>query len=101
MTAMYCAMRDEVAQRRTGAKLYLTTANLLGGRQLQPALRPMLPPQANVGPLLNSIGLNLQGLADEGIVVPRPRRIIASSSSEIRDQERYWNSHAGLDAHFT
>src|SRR5439155_15392570 len=90
MTAMYCAMRDEVVRRRAGAKLYLTTANLLGGRQLQPALRPVLPPQANAGPLLKALGLDVPRLADEGIVVPRPQRISASSSPELRDQDRYW-----------
>jgi len=35
MASLYRQMRDQVVRRRANAKLYLTTANLLGGRQLQ------------------------------------------------------------------
>src|SRR5439155_4840340 len=38
MAGLYRQMREAVTQQRAGAKLYLTTANLLGARQLQTVL---------------------------------------------------------------
>jgi hypothetical protein len=100
MASLYRQMRDQVVRRRANAKLYLTTANLLGGRQLQSALKPELPPKDSVAEILPLLGLDLNRLDDKDIVVPRPQRIVPASSQHMRDQEQHWNRHDPLDALF-
>jgi hypothetical protein len=100
LTGLYQQMRDEIVRHRPEAKLYLTTANLLGGRQLQAALRPELPARNNVAEILPLLGLDLDRLNEPNIIVPRPQRIVVGSTPQIRDQERHWNRHAGLDLLF-
>ena len=93
-------MREAVTQQRAGAKLYLTTANLLGARQLQTVLRPDVSEKDTVAEVLRLLGLDLNRLEDSGIVVPRPQRIIPASTPQVRDQEQHWNRHQGLDKLF-
>jgi hypothetical protein len=100
MAAFYRQMRGEIDRHRNGAKLYLTTANLLSGRELQTVLRPELPPKNNVAELLPLLGLDLSALDDEGIVVPRPQRIVAATPPQQHDQQQHWNRHPEVDALF-
>jgi hypothetical protein len=100
MTALYRRMRDTVIQQRPGAKLYLTTGNLLGGRTPQTLLRPELPARNTVAELLPQGGLDLEQLTDDDIIVPRPQRVVAASSPALHDQEQHWNRQAALDAIF-
>jgi hypothetical protein len=97
---LYRGMREEIVQRRAEGKLYLTTANLLAGRQWQSILRPELPPRESVAEVLPLLGLDFERLAGDGIVVPRPQRIVSSAAPELRDQEQYWNRDQGLDKLF-
>jgi hypothetical protein len=100
MANLYRQMRDQVVRRRAGAKLYLTTANLLGGRQLQTALKPELPAKDSVAEVLPLLGLDLSRFDDKDIVIPRPKRIVPTSSPHIRAQEQHWNRNESLDSLF-
>jgi hypothetical protein len=100
MADLYREMRGAVVSRRSGAKLYLTTANLLTGRQLQVALRPELPPRSSTFDVLPWIGLDLNKLADSSIVIPRPQRIVLAEAAQVRDQEQHWNRHTPFDSLF-
>lgn len=100
MAGFYRQMRGEITHHRSNAKLYLTTANLLTGRELQHALRPELPSKNNVAEILPLLGLDLAALNDDGIVVPRPQRIVAATTLQSLDQEQHWNRHSGADALF-
>jgi hypothetical protein len=97
---LYGGMRSELVQKRSGAKLYLTTANLLAGKQLQAALRPELPPRNSTAEVLPWIGLDLSRLQDNSIVIPRPQRIVVAESPQVRDQEQHWNHYAPFDSLF-
>lgn len=98
MSGLYRQMRDAVVQQRDGAKLFLTPAHLLTGKQLQSkALRPELPPRDNAVELLPLLGLNLNRLAENDIVVPRPQRLSSQISPAIHDQEVHWNRNPALD----
>ena len=100
LAGLYRVMRDEVVKHRPGAKLYLTTATLLSGRQLQTALRPELPPRDSASEILPLVGLDLSLLNESGIVVPRPQRILTPISPQAHDQELHWNRNAALDVLF-
>lgn len=100
MSQLYGEMQAVVTQRRAGAKLYLTTANLLAGKQLQPALRPELPAKNSTAEVLPWIGLDLARLRDNGIVVPRPQRVSVAETPQLRDQEQHWNRFTLFDAQF-
>jgi len=97
LTKMYAQMHRDIARRRGGARLYLTTADLLGGRQIQQALRPTLPPRPEPHRLLPLIGLDVPALQNEGIVVPRPQRIVSSAEPHARLLHDHWNHWPALD----
>jgi hypothetical protein len=101
MSALFRQMRATISQQRLGAKLYLTPANLLGGRQLQSALRPELPPYDGVAERLPLLGLDIARLNDVDIVVPRPQRVTSMSTPSAHDQDVHWNRNAALDSVFT
>ncbi len=105
MAGLYRQMREAVTRQRTGAKLYLTTANLLGARHLQTALRPEIlkpepPAKDAVVEVLLLLGLDPNRLDDSGIVIPQPQRIVPASMPQARDQEQHWNRHPAVDKLF-
>ncbi len=100
LTAMYRQMHLEIAARRSGARLYLTTADLLGGPQVQLALRPKLPPKADPAQLLPLLGLHVGSLLEQGIVVPRPQRIVSAAEPDDRLLHDHFNRWPALDAAF-
>jgi hypothetical protein len=100
LTQMYAQMQRDLAHRQTRGRLYLTTADLLGGRQIQLALRPTLPPNVDPAQLLPLVGLDVAGLLQEGIVVPRPQRIVSAAEPEARLLTDHWNHSAELDELF-
>jgi len=105
MAVLYRQMREAVSRQRAGAKLYLTTANLLGARQLQTVLRPELlkpepPARDTLVEILPLLGLDLNRLDDSGIVIPQPQRIVPASMPQARDQEQHWNRHSAMDKLF-
>jgi hypothetical protein len=95
VSALYSRMRQEVARQRGSAKLYLATGELLGGRQVQLALRPTLPARTDPALILRMMGLDLPQLASEGIVVPRPQRIVPAPIA-AHDLHEHWNRDEGL-----
>jgi hypothetical protein len=96
LTGLYKRMSDEVARRRDGAKLYLTTTDILANPQLRLAFRPMLPPREDLTGLFPLLGFDVQRLTEAGIVVPRPQRIVQAQAMARRDLDRYWNVNSGL-----
>jgi hypothetical protein len=76
LTQLYRTMQGEVTRRRPSARLYLTTADLLGSRQLRQALRPAPPAQDSSHDIFRNWGCNSINLPRRGIVVPRPQRIV-------------------------
>ncbi|HEY2411003.1 MAG TPA: family 10 glycosylhydrolase [Pirellulaceae bacterium] len=100
MTTLYRQMRNAIVHKREGAKLYLTTANLLGTKQLQSVLKPELPTRDSAVELLPLLGLYLNRLTDADIVVPRPQRITTMISPTDHDQDRHWNRTSALDRLF-
>jgi hypothetical protein len=100
MTSLYRQMRDAITDKREGAKLYLTPANLYGTKQLQSVLKPELPPRESAAELLPLLGLNLNRLTDADIIVPRPQRVTAMNSPLARDQDQHWNRNSALDRLF-
>jgi hypothetical protein len=100
VTGMYLTMQRELVQRRASAKLYLPTADLLTGPRVRLALRPTLPTRDDPAALLSAMGLDIPRLVSEGIIIPRPQRIIPASSPSSQELERHWNAHSGLDALF-
>lgn len=101
LTAMYRQMHQELARQRPGARLYLPTADLLSSRQVQLALRPTLPPKADPAQLLPLMGLDVPALLAEGIVVPRPRRIVSAADPDARLLADHFNQWPVLDATFS
>jgi hypothetical protein len=99
LTSLFAAMRDTVRQTRGSAHLYLATGDLLGGRQVQLALRPALPPRSDPELIFRLMGLDFQQLAGDGIVVPRPQRIVPAPIP-VRDFHQHWNQADALDAIF-
>lgn len=99
LTSLFSRMKSEVQRRKAGAKLYLATGELLDARQVQLALRPALPARSDPRLVLRWMGLDFQKLAAEGIVVPRPQRIVASPVAS-GDFHQHWNQAAELDALF-
>ena len=65
---LYTRMQSEVTRNRASARLYLTTGELLAGRQMESVLRPTLPEQNNAGPVLRMLGFDAQQLAAQGMV---------------------------------
>jgi hypothetical protein len=105
MAGLYQRMREAVTRQRAGAKLYLTTANLLGARHLQTILRPELlkpepPSKDTVIEILPLLGLDLNRLDDSSIIVPQPQRIVPASTPQAHDQELHWNRHPAMDKLF-
>jgi Glycosyl hydrolase-like 10 len=96
---LYNHMRAEIVRQRPSAKLFLTTANLLTGRQLQTALRPELPPRNSAVEIMPLVGLDLTRF-DSSIVVPRPQRVVSATAPPARDLEQHWNRHGPLDLIF-
>jgi hypothetical protein len=101
MAGLYRQMREAVTKQRAGAKLYLTTANLLGARHLQTALRPEIlkpepPVEDAVVEVLLLLGFDPNRLDDSGIIIPQPQRVVPASMPQARDQEQHWNRHPAL-----
>ena len=101
LAEMYRGMHDAIARVRPGAKLYLSTADLLGGRIVQEALRPKLPAEDVAGPVLLMMGIDPQQYAShEGIVLPRPYRALAGADPGQQALAAHWNQSAEIDALF-
>ncbi|MCI0361092.1 MAG: family 10 glycosylhydrolase, partial [Planctomycetaceae bacterium] len=101
LTAMYRQMQADLARVRRSARLYLLPADLLGDRDVQQALRPMLPPADAAQPLLARLGIDTAALRqDERIVLPRPYRVAAGASEVHQSLVNHWNQSADLDAQF-
>jgi hypothetical protein len=101
MAEFYRGMQTELAAARPGAKLYLTPADLLGGRQIQHALRPTLPHVDAAANVLLMLGIDPQEFAAEpGIVLPRPGRLAAGAPPGPQALAAHWNQSAELDALF-
>lgn len=58
MAQLFGGMQDRVTKRRKDARLYLAGADIYASRPLQRALRPTLPPQANLADALLQIGID-------------------------------------------
>ncbi|MDX1948112.1 MAG: family 10 glycosylhydrolase [Pirellulaceae bacterium] len=102
LAAMYGRMQAEMARARPSAKLYLTPADLLGGRQVQQALRPVLPADEDPAGVLAQLGIDIPLLASrEGIVVARPQRHAAGAPALAQALHRHWNQSPELDALFS
>jgi hypothetical protein len=81
MTAFYDKLQKEVATQRTGAKLYLATADVLTGQSMQSELRPTIPARANTAAAMLQIGIDAKLLEDRAdIVLLRPRRLAPDTS---------------------
>lgn len=100
LTEMFANMRAAVTSVRPDAALYLTPVDLLGSQPMRLALRPMLPSKEDPAALFSLIGLDVERLAEAGVILPRPQRIIASAAAAPRELDRHWNSHPELDALF-
>jgi hypothetical protein len=99
ISALYRQMQNAVTRERGSARLYLPTGDLLAGRQVQLALRPALPPKSDPGLVLRLMGLDVAQLAEAGIVVPRPHRIVPSPLP-MHDFHQHWNQAALFDTVF-
>jgi hypothetical protein len=101
MTEFYRQMQAEIAAARPSAKLYLSAGDLLGGRQVQQALRPKLPDSKVAADVLLMLGIDPPQLAAEpGIVLPRPYRLAAGSPAERQSLDAHWNQADELDVLF-
>jgi hypothetical protein len=101
ITEMYHRMHAETARVRAGAKLYLLPADLLGGKQVQQALRPTLPHTDAVGGVLLMLGIDPQRLASQpGIVLPRPNRRAAGAAAGYQALVGHWNQSTEFDLLF-
>ena len=101
LAAMYGQMHADLVRVRPGAKLYLTAADLLGGRQIQQALRPALPAADHPADVLLLLGIDSQLLAArDGIVLPRPQRTAAASPALAQAFQRHWNQSPEMDSLF-
>jgi hypothetical protein len=97
----YKRLQADVTRQQSRARLFLTTADLLTGRQTQLALRPTLPQQTDPGQVLLRLGIDPARLGGpSGVVLPRPQRIVASTFPGGQSIHGQWNRAAELDALF-
>lgn len=76
IAAFYRQLQQTVEQHHPGGKLFVLPGELLASRQLQFALRPVLPAQEQAAPAFATLGLDpRQFAADRSIVLPLPQRI--------------------------
>ena len=102
MSAMFNLLNEDLKQRHPGAKLYITSADLLASRQMQQWLRPMLPPTTATQEALLTTGLDLSQINNSGpVVLPRPQRISAGSPTLGKTLHASWNNSPELSAAFT
>ena len=101
LTTLYREMEADIARTHSGARLYLNTSDLFTTRQLELALRPVLPQTAETRDPLLLFGIDPQRFAQQpSIIIPRPQRIIASTAAGHNLHSR-WNRQLELDALFT
>jgi hypothetical protein len=97
----YRKMQQEIARIRPGAKLVLSPADLLSGRQVQRALRPTLPAENVAASVLLMLGIDpALYAADKGIVLPRPFGVAAGATPSRKALVGHLNQAAELDALF-
>lgn len=74
--AFHQRLREEIAQARPEAKLFLAGSTMLEGRKTQIQLRPTLPKRAKLDDALVELGINAQAYqGDSSIVFLRPQRV--------------------------
>jgi hypothetical protein len=94
----YGSMRDEIVRVRPGAKLYLSTADLLGSRPVQQAIRPTLPAENAAADVLKMIGIDpAKYVGQPGIVLPRPYGVAAGAAPSRQALVGHLNQSAELD----
>ncbi|HAY81810.1 MAG TPA: hypothetical protein DCY79_18555 [Planctomycetaceae bacterium] len=62
LTAFFDQVGSDIANQKSSARLFLTSANLLQGGLVEPQVRPQLPPQTNDREILLQIGLDIPRL---------------------------------------
>lgn len=102
LSGMFSTLQADLRQRTPSAKLYITSADLFAGRNMQQWLRPTLPPANEQHEALLSVGIDPALLGKDGpVFLPRPQRIAAGSATLSKSMHATWNESPELSALFT
>jgi len=81
LSRFYHSVYTELATARADARLYMAGAGILGGADLENALRPTLPRQTSLADALLEVGIDVSHYRDNSnIVLLRPERITTTGS---------------------
>jgi len=102
LSGLFTTLQEDVREHSQNAKLYITSADLLAGRNMQQWLRPTLPPGDDQHEALLSVGLDPTLLSKDGpVFLPRPQRIASGSPTPGKSMYAAWNESPELSALFT
>ncbi len=101
MTDFYRRAHEQIAAVRPDARLYLTAAGLLGGRETEYRLRPTLVQRTTLAEVILETGLEAEAWRDQpGVVLLRPEWVICGETPALRAAARHLERLPDVDRCF-